>query len=182
MAKLVTVTYGDALFDLAVCESKTDVLYDEAAAVLAAFEDNNELGKLLNHPKIDKTEKVKFIEDTFGKFVSKDMTGLLVLMVSKERQQFIEDTLRYFIGRILEYRKVGMAYVTTARPLSEDRKQQVVSKLLETTDYVSFNINYDVDESLIGGMVIRIGDRVVDSSIKTKLEGLAKDLSKIQLA
>ena len=48
--------------------------------------------------------------------------------------------------------------------------------------YVDFEIDYIVDESLIGGMVIRIGDRVVDSSIKTKLDEFAKDLKKIQLA
>ena len=47
---------------------------------------------------------------------------------------------------------------------------------------MDFEIDYIVDESLIGGMVIRIGDRVVDSSIKTKLDEFAKDLKKIQLA
>jgi F-type H+-transporting ATPase subunit delta len=58
----------------------------------------------------------------------------------------------------------------------------VLSRLLATTGYVDFEIDYIVDESLIGGMVIRIGDRVVDSSIKTKLDEFAKDLKKIQLA
>jgi F-type H+-transporting ATPase subunit delta len=57
-----------------------------------------------------------------------------------------------------------------------------LSRLLATTGYVDFEIDYIVDESLIGGMVIRIGDRVVDSSIKTKLDEFAKDLKKIQLA
>ena len=61
-------------------------------------------------------------------------------------------------------------------------KEKVENKLRETTDYVSFEINYIVDESLIGGMVIRIGDRVVDSSIKTKIDEIAKNLRKIQLA
>ena len=136
----------------------------------------------MNHPKIDKEEKKKFIEDVFGKFVSKDMTGLLILMVSKDRQQFITDTLVYFTDKVLEFKRIGKAIVTTAKPLSESQKAKVVARLLATTGYVSFNMEYKVDESLIGGMVIRIGDRVVDSSIKTKLDGLAKDLSKIQLA
>ena len=56
-----------------------------------------------------------------------------------------------------------------------------MEKLLKTTDYVDFHMNYNVDESLIGGMIIRIGDRVVDSSIKTKLDELARDLKKVQL-
>ena len=53
--------------------------------------------------------------------------------------------------------------------------------LIDTTGYVSMEMNYDIDESLIGGMVIRIGDRVVDSSIKSKLAGLKKELSSLQL-
>ena len=54
-------------------------------------------------------------------------------------------------------------------------------RLLETTRYVAFEMNYQVDADLIGGMVIRIGDRVVDSSVRTKLDRMARELSKIQL-
>lgn len=182
MAKLAATTYGDALFDLAVSENKIDELYDESTVVLATFESNEELGKLLNHPKIEKEEKKTFVENVFEKFVSKDMTGLLLIMISKDRQGDIVDTLKYFGEKVLEYKKIGTAYVTTAKELSEEQKAKIVAKLLSTTQYVDFNMNYKVDESLIGGMVIRIGDRVVDSSIKTKLDELTKDLKKIQLA
>ena len=182
MAKLVETTYGDALFDLAVSESKVDVLFEEAQAVIKAFDDNSELGKFLNHPKIKKEEKEKVIENIFGECVSKDMTGLLVIMISKDRQVKIVKTLKYFMDRVKEYKKIGVVSVSTARPLSDAQKEKVENKLRETTDYVSFEINYIVDESLIGGMVIRIGDRVVDSSIKTKIDEIAKNLRKIQLA
>ena len=57
-----------------------------------------------------------------------------------------------------------------------------MKKLLETTEYETMEMNYTTDSSLIGGMVIRIGDRVVDSSIKHKLNDLTRDLLKIQLA
>ena len=183
MAKLVSATYGDALFELAVQESKVDSLYAEATDCLKVFEENSELGRLLNHPKIDKSEKRKrLLKNAFGQFVSKDLTGLLVLMVSKDRQKQIMETLRYFIGKIREYKKIGSAVVSTAKPLTAAQKEKVLSRLLATTGYVDFEIDYIVDESLIGGMVIRIGDRVVDSSIKTKLDEFAKDLKKIQLA
>jgi len=60
-------------------------------------------------------------------------------------------------------------------------KEKILKRLLETTDYQEFEIHYSVDESLIGGMVIRIGDRVVDSSIKHKLLELSRQLQKIDL-
>ena len=181
MAKLIEATYGDALFELAVEESRVDSLYDEAGAVVEAFNDNPELGRLLNHPEVEKGEKEELINNIFSQFVSGDMTGLLITMVSKDRQKKIVETLEYFCNRVLEYKRIGIAYVSTASPLTEKQKNAVVSRLLETTDYKDFQMNYDVDESLIGGMVIRIGDRVVDSSIKHKINELAKNLLKIQL-
>ena len=172
MAKLVETTYGEALFELAVQESKVDELCEEAQAVIDIFKDNEDLVNVLKSPKVEKKEKEQLIENIFKKFVSEDITGLLVIMVSKDRQ----------IKRIYEYKKIGVAYVTTARPLTDNQKLSIVSRLLSTTDYVDFKMNYDIDESLIAGMVIRIGDRVVDSSIKHKIDELTRNLKNIQLA
>ena len=55
------------------------------------------------------------------------------------------------------------------------------ARLLETTDFESFEMNYTVDKSLLGGMVIRVGDRVVDTSIQNKLKSLSKQLSALQV-
>ena len=181
MAKLIEATYGDALFELAVEESRVDSLYDEAGAVIEAFNDNPEFGRLLNHPEVEKGEKEGIINNIFSQFVSGDMTGLLITMVSKDRQKKIVDTLEYFRKRVLEYKKIGIAYVSTAKPLTDEQKKAVAGKLLETTGYVDFQMHYSVDESLIGGMVIRIGDRVVYSSIKHKIDELSRSLMKIQL-
>ena len=89
--------------------------------------------------------------------------------------------LDYFITEVKESKHIGTAYVTTAMELSKQQKADVVSKLIETTSYVEFEMHYEVDAAIIGGMVIRIKDRVVDSSIRTKIYGLSRELSKIQL-
>ena len=68
-----------------------------------------------------------------------------------------------------------------ARLMSDAQKADVEKRLLQTTDYGSFVMNYQVDPELIGGMVIRIKDRVVDSSIKTQISKLTHELSNIQL-
>lgn len=181
MAKLVKAAYGDALFELAVEENKADVLLEEAQAILKVFSENGELVKFLNHPKIETTKKQEVIENIFKQFVSGDMIGFLTLVVSKGRYNDIPDILSYFIDKVKEYKHIGVAYVTSASELSDRQKEEVEAKLLKTTGYKSFDMNYLVDKELIGGMVIRIGDRVVDSSIKTKLSELTKELLKIQL-
>lgn len=181
MAKLAKNTYGDALFELACQENVVDSLFEEADAVIKAFADNEELGKLLNHPKIDNDEKQKVTENCFKSFVSKNMTGFLVLMVAKGRYNEIVPALQHFEDRVKEYKGIGTAYVTTASELSAAQKEKLVAKLLQTTDYKKFEMVYSVDKAILGGMIIRIGDKVVDSSIQTKLDELTRDLRKIQL-
>ena len=102
-------------------------------------------------------------------------------MVVKQRHNDITGALEYFTDRVREYKNIGRAYVTTAQPLSEEQKKAVTDKLLATTKYVEFEMNYNVDKSIIGGIIIRIGDRVFDSSIKSQLDNLTKQLKKIQL-
>ena len=65
--------------------------------------------------------------------------------------------------------------------LRKEQKEEVLERLLQTTSYKSFEMHYAVDESLIAGLIIRVGDRVVDSSIRNKLEDLTKQLLQIQL-
>ena len=181
MAKLVSKTYGDALFELAVESNQTDVYLEEAKMVSSILEKNDELNRRMNHLKIVKEEKIKIVERIFKGRISDELTGLLCMLVEKDHYKETVSVLDYLISEIKEYKQIGTAYVISAMPLNEIQKSNIVDKLLETTDYVKFEMNYEVDPSLIGGMIIRIKDRVVDSSIKTKLASLSLELSKIQL-
>lgn len=182
MAKLVSKTYGDALFEVAVEDGSVDSLQEEVEGVLAIFSENEDYIKILNHPKIPVEEKSNLIKEAFEGKVSDDLLGLMLTVVDKGRFSEIEGILNYFLVEVREYKKIGTAAVTSAVELTDAEKAQVEKRLLETTDYESFLLDYYVDKELIGGMVIRIGDRVVDSSIRTKLNSMARELSKIQLA
>ena len=154
---------------------------EEVKAAKAAMEKNDELFKLMSHPKIVKEEKVKVITDIFSGKVSEELVGLLRMIVDKGHFNEVISVLDYFLERVKEYKNIGTAYVTSAMELSKKQKKAVEKQLLDTTKYVEFEMHYDVDADLIGGMVIRIGDRVVDGSIKNKLFNLTRELSKIQL-
>ncbi len=181
MAKLVSKTYGDALFEVALEQNRLEEYKEEAVAVRKAMEENPDLLKLMTHPKIVKEEKIKIIEEIFAGKVSAELVGLLRMIVDKGHFLEADAVLEYFIDAVKEYENIGTAYVTSAMELSEAQKAAVEKRLLETTKYVKFEMHYAVDAALIGGMVIRIGDRVVDSSVRTKLYDLTRELSKIQL-
>lgn len=181
MAKLVSKTYGDALFEVAVEEGTIDSLMEEVEAVQGILGENEEYVKLLSHPKIPVEEKDSIMKEAFEGKVSNELMGLFTSAVEKGRFSEIKSILAYFLKEVREYKKIGTADVISAVELSGEEKADIEKKLLETTAYESFCMNYQVDESLIGGMMIRIGDRVVDSSIRTKLNHMAKDLSKLQI-
>ena len=181
MAKPVSKTYGDALFELAVETGRLDTLLEEVKAVSQALRENEDLTRLMNHPKIVKEDKIKLIEDIFKGRVSDELVGLMRMIVEKDHYNELDSVLTYFIDQVKEYRNIGTAYVTSALPLSDAQKAAVEKRLLETTKYVKFEMHYKTDAALIGGMVIRIGDRVVDSSVKNKLNNLTRELSKITL-
>lgn len=182
MAKLVEKTYADALFKLAVETNQVDVFFEESKAIIQILGENEDLIKLLTHPKIKMEEKVSVIENVFKGRISNDMTGFLVLAIEKERHNELTGILDVFVDMIKEHKHIGVAYVTTAIELDDARKREIEKKLIDTTKYVQFEMHYKVDKDIIGGMIIRIGDRVVDSSIKSKIESISKDLYNIQLA
>ncbi|MBQ8813917.1 MAG: ATP synthase F1 subunit delta [Lachnospiraceae bacterium] len=179
MAKLITKTYGDALFDVAVENKSVSELDREAAAVIDIIGNNPEFLKLLKHPNVTKEEKVQVIETVFAPRVSGEMYGFLRVLVDKDRQGQVVEILQYFTERVKEYRRIGVVYITSALPLGADQKKKIEKKVLETSGFAALEPHYSVDEKLIGGLVIRIGDRVVDGSVRHKLDQLTRDLRNI---
>ena len=182
MAKLVSKVYGDALFEAAMERDMLSPVYEEVQSLQTILMENADLVQFLNHPQIIKEEKKKVVEAIFSGKLSDGLLGFLVTVIEKGRQNDMIPICDYFTDRVKAYKKIGVVKVTSALPLSEDQKKRVEERLLETTGFVSLETEYAVDESLLGGLVIRIGDRVVDSSIKTRLEEIRRDLMKLQLA
>ena len=181
MAKLIAKTYGDALYETAMEKNTLDQLAEETAFARDSFAENPEFMRLLTHPEITKEEKISCVREVFGGRVSDDLTGLICTTVEKDRQKELPEIFTYFLDRAREEKGIGRAYVTSAVPLREAQKEALVAKLIDTTSYREFEMEYEVDPSLIGGLVIRIGDRVADSSIRTQLANMEKDLQNIRL-
>ena len=183
MAKLVSKTYGEALYEAAM-ESGRDravSLMEEIRCVEQILKANPQFDELMKHPGVPKQDKLQLVEDVFKGRVSDELAGLLEVVVSKERYKELPGIFAYFTGRVKELCGIGRAHVTTAVELDGVQRKAVEEKLLETSGYKQMEMDYEVDSSIIGGMIIRINDRVVDSSVRTKLNGLTKQLLQIQL-
>lgn len=177
MAKQVNSTYGDALFELAVEQQQVDSILEELNALLQVLNENEELVQLLVHPEVLKEDKLNMIQNIFQDRVSDAVMGTLLIVVKNDRSSELPGICEYVIGKMKEYKKIGIASVTSAIELKPEQKARIEQKLIDTTEYKSMEINYVVDASIIGGLIIRIADRVVDSSIKRQLERMSATLS-----
>ena len=181
MAKLISKTYGDALFTLAVEENKIDELVQEITQLLDILKKEEEFSKLMNHPRVPVEEKINLVKEIFTGRISSELVGFLTLVVTKGRYSSINEILQYFIDSAKEFKGIGVVYVTTPLLLNDGQKSAITKKLLQTTQYKEMEMHYAINQELIGGMQIRIKDRVVDSSIQTKILKMQQNLMQIQL-
>ena len=177
MAKLVSKVYGDAYVSVVSDKNNLNVALDEIKAIKDIFVKNEDIALLLDSPKMDDEEKVSFVKGIFENHISVDSMGFLLTVIEKKRQAELISILDYVIDCIKELLLIGKATVTTALPLDDSKKDKIVDELLKSSHYKSLEAEYVVDESIIGGIVIRIGDRVVDSSVKTRIDKMRKMLS-----
>ena len=176
MAKLIAQTYGQALMELAQEKNKASELLDEVASLKAILGEEKDFHNFMLHPQVPKDEKARVLESVLKGRISDEIMGLLMVIVEKDRYMYVDEIFDYFITQMKQLQGIGSARVATPMPLSEEQKGAVEKTLLATTSYKEMEIDYSIDESLIGGMIIRIGDRVVDSSVRTQLYDLKKNL------
>ena len=160
---------------------RMDELQKEAEAIASILQEDPEFIQIMNHPEVSEEEKQSLLDTVCQGKISDETLELLHLVVEKHHFESVVDVMNYFVDEVKEYRKIGKCTVTVPMELSDEKKKAIENRLLETTEYKSLEISYEIDPSLIGGMQIRIGDRVVDSSVKTRLNDLAHSLSQIQL-
>ena len=181
MAKQLSSIYGQALFEAAMEDGRIDELYEEVQAVGKILDENDDFSRILRHPKIPKEEKIALIDHVFAGRVSGDLAGLFHVVVEKDRQKEIPAILEDFLSRVKEYRGIGTAYVQAPFALTSDQKERLEKRLLETTGYKSFEMIYQEDPSLLGGLMVRIGDRILDSSLKSQLLSLERELMSVRV-
>ncbi len=176
MAKQVSKTYGSALFEVAMENNTLDTTLEEVLFVKQSFLENEDLTKLMLHPNVAKEEKVQVIENIYKGKVADEITATMLMLITKGHQKDFLSVFDYVISAIKEEKGIGIAYITSAVELNDEQKEKIEQKLLETTKYQEIEGIYQVDKDLIGGLVIRIADTVVDSSLKTQIEKLSKSL------
>ena len=169
------------MFSLATEEEKLDTIWNEVTTIRDSFVDNPEFIETLCHPEMTQEKRLSVLDEIFKDKVSDDVMGFLYVLVRKGRMGEIISVLNYFDELAKEYKKIGVVKVMTPMPLTDSQKEQVEKRILEVSEYETLEMHYELDENLLGGIVIRIGDRVLDNSSRTKWDTLSRQLFKVKL-
>lgn len=170
--------YAEALFEIARAQNKIDELEEELRSVNSVVAASRELQKVLYHPQIAPEEKKGILKAIFEGKVSATTVNFLYLLVDHKREAFLKDIVTFFTSLADRARNVVQVQVTSAVELTAEEKGKL-KETLEKATRKNVRAEYSVDPSLIGGVVVRIGDRVIDGSVKTRLAGMREHLRQI---
>ena len=177
MASRVDKIYGDAYISVKTDEDDLLEALEEAKAVKEILDSNTDFV----NPQITKEEKMEAAKNVFDGRVSDDMTGFLMIIIKKGRFKEFDGIFTYIISNIKRQLEIGALHVTSAMPLSQEQKDKILKKVIASSEYQKLEVTYETDKDIIGGLILRMDDRIVDNSIRTKLDSMGRYLSQIQL-
>lgn len=170
--------YAEALFEIARAQNKIDEMEEELRAVESVVSGSRELQKFLYHPQIAPEEKKSVLKNIFEGKVSAVTASFLYLLVDHKREAFLKDIVIFFTNLANRARNVVQVQVASAVELTGEEKKKL-EEALEKATRKKIRAEYSVEPALIGGVAVRIGDRVIDGSVRTRLAAMREHLRQI---
>lgn len=175
MVELAAQRYGTALFELAVENNQVDEMLNEVMHLKDIISEETDFLELISNPKISMDDRKQVIENIFEGRISDYIIGLIDLVIKKNRQSLLLQIFEDFITKINEHKGVVIATVTVCEPLTQVQ-EEALTKRLETLTKKTISLQQEFDKSLVGGIVIRIGDRIMNYSVKGMLNAMSKEI------
>lgn len=169
--------YAEAAFQTGRADRSLDA-WERDMATLGAILRHGELRALLQHPAVPFADKERVLRRVLGRSVAPAAINLVLLMVRRGRPGAIDRMIDRFAELLRRERGIVLAEVRTALPLDDGQRAEIVARLRELTGE-QIEIDETVDPDLIGGIAVRIGDRLYDASVRSRLERLRARLTAV---
>lgn len=176
---VVAKRYARALFELAKEQNKIAAVEEELKAVVSVLQNNTDFEKLIKHPGLGAESKTALLKTIFESQLSEISFNTLLLLVEKGREDLLDALVNYYVTIASEALGQAQAIVYTPVELSQAELSQVEATFSKLTGK-QIRVVSVLDKSLLGGIKVRIGDRLYDGSLSGKLERLEKTLSQSQ--
>jgi F-type H+-transporting ATPase subunit delta len=167
--------YAAALFEVARAEGTLDEVEDELFRFARSFESNDELRNALSDEMIPASRRQGIVEDLLGSRANPTTVQLISMVVGSGRTRDLTAIVDRLVERAAQAKNLAVAEVRAAVPLSEDQQDRLKAAVANATGK-DVTIKVVVDPSVIGGLVVTVGDTVIDGTVRTRLDQLKSRL------
>lgn len=172
----VAQRYAEALFQVASAQGTLDKVDAELASLSQLLSENKELVSFLASPIVEAEDKKQVVTQLFTGKVDAMVFNTMLLMLDKKRGEAVSALHEAFRTLFNDYRKRTKVRVVSALPMDEQEVAGIKRELAKATSR-EIEMEVAIDPEIIGGLVVSIGDQVIDSSLKGRLESLARTLA-----
>lgn len=174
--KTLATGYLQALFELAQSKNQFQQATDDLETVAKLFRENVKMRKVLLHPSITRDEKTRLIKSIFAPHLSPLVRNFLLLIVKKRREVILDDVLEQYRAVADSVGGTIRATVQTAVPLTDDKLSRL-KKALEAVSNKAVEVETEVTPEILGGARVKIGNKIIDGSIVSRLNNLKRKLA-----
>jgi F-type H+-transporting ATPase subunit delta len=178
MAKLVSTTYAQALYEVALELDRLDQIRDEFGFINETFKTHPEFYEVFRTPKINKEERKDIINNVFGDKVSKEVMNFMKILIDNRRGAAVDGIYNEYVSMVDEKKGVVKAVVESAVELTSEEQAALTEKLAKVTER-EVKLTCVVKPAVIGGLIVRIGDKVIDGSVKSRLDIMKDNLAQL---
>jgi len=172
--------YASALFALAQEQGATEQVAADLARFSAMITESADLARLVRSPAFSAEEQVKALGAVLTAAGIGGLTAQFLKLVATKRRLFAAPTMIADFGKLLDAaRGVSRAEVTVAEPLSPANLEALRLALREAAGSSSVEMNVKVDPAIIGGLIVKLGSRMVDGSLRTKLNSIRTRMKEV---
>ncbi|MGV3508349.1 MAG: ATP synthase F1 subunit delta [Sphingobacteriaceae bacterium] len=172
----VASRYAKSLIDLAEEQNSVEAVKADMESFVNVMRQNSELQAVLKNPIVGTDKKIAILDQLFGSNYNKVIMAFFKIVVTKGRAEVLYATAKEFINEYNRRKGIIHAVVTSAAPLTEAQKSKIADLVIEATK-AQVVLETKVDPELIGGFVLKVGDRQVDASIASSLNKLKKEFA-----
>ncbi|MGM0705331.1 MAG: ATP synthase F1 subunit delta [Bacteroidota bacterium] len=169
--RTVATRYASALIEEAHDSDAVSTIDDDVDVLYTTLAENDELARVFTSPVLSAEQKERVVSALLPDHVSELMMRFLKLLIVKQRATLVTNILDAYRTLRNEQEGIVEVDVRSSHELDEDERDALV-EALESLTGASVRLDISVDESLLGGLVIQVGDRVYDGSVHHKLEAL----------
>jgi F-type H+-transporting ATPase subunit delta len=171
----ISVRYSKALFQLALDKKLLDAV-NKDMILISEMCKTPEAKEFIHNPVIRPSKKTAIFHALFEGNVEEMTLSLIDLVVKNGRESFLPSIARVFVHETLKFHGITETYLTSAVEVNEEIKKEISSLVAEVFN-TKIDLKENIDPQIVGGFILRIGDKYIDASLRNKLRKIKKELT-----